>query len=108
MNTEERLQNYLTNAPRNWSQCVPSITCEDGFMMSVQASEHHYCHPRINHGPWEKVEVGFPSKIEPLLWDYAEDRGDLTSTVYPYVPTKLVAAVIEVHGGFSVQNDPPP
>ena len=50
-------------------------------------------------GPWVEVEVGFPSVVEPLLFEYAESPGRWTDTVYPYVPIELVASVIEVHGG---------
>jgi len=80
------------------------VVCRDGFSMSVQASTGHYCSPRNDEGPWETVEVGFPSAIEPLLWDYADEPGKLTDTVYGYVPIELVAAVIEVHGGLVEQE----
>ena len=76
-----------------------TIECRDGFRMSVQASEHHYCSPRTNEGPWDEVEVGFPSAVEPLLWKYADEPGNWTETVYGYVPIELVAAVVELHGG---------
>lgn len=72
--------------------------------MSVQASRTHYCSPRSDVGPWQSVEIGFPSRIEPLLWQYAESPGEWTNTVYGYVPVELVAAVIEVHGGFASQT----
>ena len=81
----------------------PTITramvCKDGFSMSVQASDRHYCFPLNNTGPWSKVEVGYPSIVEPLLWEYAESPWQWTDTVYPRVPVEVVAAVIEVHGG---------
>ena len=69
--------------------------------MSVQAGMYHYCSPQNDVGPWTTVEVGFPSKIEPILWEYAEEPGKWTDTVYPKVPIEVVAAVIEVHGGFA-------
>lgn len=69
--------------------------------MSVQAGVNVYSIPSSNVGPWTHVELGYPSQIEPLLWDYAEAPGSWTDTVYPRVPVELVAAVIEVHGGFS-------
>ena len=47
------------------------------------------------------VEVGFPSQIEPLLWEYAEEPGRWKDTVYPYTPIEIVAAVIELHGGIN-------
>ena len=80
------------------------VVCGDGFSMSVQASSMHYCSPKNDEGPWETVEVGFPSAIEPLLWDYADEPGAWTNTVYGYVPIELVATVIEVHGGLVEQE----
>lgn len=80
---------------------LPAIECVDGFRMSVQASENHYCSPRDAFGPWTHLEVGFPSQVEPLLWPYAEDPGEWKGTVYIRVPIELVAAVVELHGGFS-------
>lgn len=80
---------------------LPAIECADGFRMSVQASENHYCSPRDAFGPWTHLEVGFPSQVEPLLWPYAESPGEWTDTVYIRVPIELVAAVVELHGGFS-------
>jgi len=98
----EQLNEWLTNARRGMSTVRPPVVCRDGFMMSVQVSEGHYCSPRGNTGPWTHVEVGYPNRIEPLLWDYAESPGRWTDTVYPGVPVEVVAAVIEVHGGFAV------
>lgn len=77
------------------------IVCNDGFSMSVQANQFAYCTPRDDEGPWTEVEVGFPSKIEPLIWEWAEEPGLWTETVYPWVPIEVVAAVVEVHGGLS-------
>lgn len=96
---EKNLQAYLmTRAPDTWRP-LPQIVCADGFQMSVQASRHNYCEPRADKGPWISVEIGFPSKIEPLLWEYAEGGAHWTETVYGYVPIQLAAAVIECHGG---------
>lgn len=86
------------------SGLLPALVCRDGFKMSVQASEYHYCEPRTDEGPWTHVEVGFPSWIEPLLWPYAESPAKWTDSVYPGVPVELVAAVVELHGGFGVQK----
>ena len=80
---------------------IPLLTCADGFEMSVQASKFHYCEPRVNAASdgYTKVEVGFPSKEEPLLTPYAEDPNHLTDTVYGYVPAEVVLQVILKHGG---------
>lgn len=108
MNIEEQLQQYLAQ-PRSGFGNLPRITCNDGFNLSVQASRNHYCRPRSDKGPWTEVEVGYPSVVEPLLFDHAEvsTYPDYTQQVYPYTPVSVVAAVIEVHGGFSSCNPSP-
>jgi hypothetical protein len=77
---------------------TPAVRCKDGFRMSVQASEGHYCSPRSNECAYTEVEVGYPSEVEPLLTPYAEGD-DLTNTIYGYVPVEVVEAVIAKHGG---------
>jgi hypothetical protein len=80
----------------------PVITCADGFRLSVQASEYHYCTPRDNDGPWLSMEVGFPSE-RPEPWEtwgqYAEEPNEPTQTVYGRVPVDVIDALIESHGG---------
>ena len=97
------INRWLINAPRRRSTIRPPIVCRDGFRMSVQASSNHYCSPREDEGPWTHVEVGYPNRVEPLLWEWAEVKGDWTDTVYPRVPVEVVAAVVELHGGFGEQ-----
>jgi len=74
------------------------ITCKDGFSVSVQASAFTYCLPRDNNGPYEEVELGFPSEADALITPYSESD-DLTGTVYPYVDVEVVKALINKHGG---------
>lgn len=78
---------------------VVPITCKDGFGMSVQASEFHYCTPRENTGPYVNFEVGYPSEPEELIIKYAEDPKDPTGTVYGWVPVEVIDQVIAKHGG---------
>lgn len=75
-----------------------AIMCQDGFVVSVQASRFHYCTPRENlpiGKQYEEFELGYPSEQEPLLDEYSCD-----STVFACVPAEVVDAVIEKHGGF--------
>lgn len=95
------LNSYIMRHRSQGLRVVPPIQCTDGFTMSVQANDSCYCSPRSNVGPWETVEIGFPNRLEPLLFEYAETKGDWTGTVYGWVPIALVAAVIELHGGSS-------
>lgn len=43
------------------------IICNDGFNMSVQGSQFHYCSPRKNQNWYNSMEVGFPSEKEELM-----------------------------------------
>ena len=83
------------------------VVCADGFTMSVQASENHYCSPRANGAEviYGRVEIGYPSEREPEFDEYVEDLSqdgkdiDWTGSVYGWVPADIVALVIAKHGG---------
>ena len=79
------------------------VKCADGFSVSIQASENHYCTPRIDGAyiEYENVELGFPSDDESLIEEYSEMMEDttLTQSVYPYVPAEIVKKVLDKHGG---------
>ena len=91
---------YLLNGEYQHRALAPQIECKDGFRMSVQASDGHYCKPRENDCDfYSSVEVGFPSALEDLLMPFAEDPSNPTETVYGWVPEQIVNAVIEKHGG---------
>lgn len=76
-----------------------TVVCADGFTMSVQANRTAYSSPRNDIGPYETVEVGYPSQPEEIIAGYAEESEKQTNTVYPYVPSHLVSLVIAKHGG---------
>ena len=81
------------------------VVCADGFTMSVQASENHYCSPRADGAEviYGRVEIGFPSEHEPEFDEYVEQLEDATinwtGSVYGGVPADIVALVIAKHGG---------
>lgn len=75
------------------------IKCADGFTVSIQASEMHYCDPRDNKGPYVSVELGYPTQEEPLIIDFAEEMEKPTQTVYGYVDVGIVVAMVNKHGG---------
>jgi len=75
---------------------IPPITCADGFEISVQASEFHYCTPRDNQGPWTDVECGYPNGPVPSLEPHRDGED---SPVFGWVPVTLVEELIERHGG---------
>lgn len=92
-----QLQALLTKKISTYN--IERINCPDGFSVSVQASECHYCSPRVTDANfWTQVELGYPSEVV-LEWiEYAEDRDDPTNTVYGYVPVEIVAQALINHG----------
>lgn len=77
----------------------PKVVCNDGFSISIQASETHYCEPRQSKiSNYKSVELGFPSAEEELISEYAEDD-DLTNTVYGWVPVEIVDQLLKKHKG---------
>ena len=84
-----------------------TIVCKNGFSMSVQASETNYCEPRNNIGPYASVEIGYPSKREELIMQWAEDPGNPTETVYGWVPSEIIWDVILKNDGYAEGELPP-
>lgn len=76
---------------------VGAIECADGTSLSVQASASHYCDPRDNDGPWDALEVGYPSAPPPASWDVHQDGAG--SSIYACVPVRLIQEFIAAHGG---------
>ena len=85
------------------SRQVRPITCVSGLTFSAQASVAHYCLPRNGTGPWEEVEVGFPSERVEEFMAYADNPDNPTDTVYGWVPVEVVEAVVNNHGGIVEQ-----
>jgi hypothetical protein len=84
----------------------PYVKCKDGFGISIQASDGHYCTPRVNGDViYEEVELGYPNMEDELIAEYAEDPDDLTDTVYGWVPVDIVNQLIEKHGGIVESNE---
>ena len=84
-----------------------AVVCADGFSMSVQASKGSYCRPKNDTGPYESVEVGYPSSYDYFLQPHAEDPDNPTGTVYGWVPADTVMMCIVAHGGM-VDGELPP
>ena len=84
-----------------------TVVCADGFRVSIQASESHYSIPRVDNAErYTEVELGYPSQVDQLIIDYAEDETNPTATVYGYVPSDIVYALLTKHGGV-VEGDVP-
>ena len=90
------------------SSRLPQIHCTDGFSMSVQVGYSLYCTPKKVAKRYSEVEIGYPSRDEPLIYKYAESFYDpdedfkYTDTVYPYVPVGIVNKVLKKHGGIDM------
>tara|TARA_R110000751_G_scaffold305649_1_gene422383 strand:- start:620 stop:1264 length:645 start_codon:yes stop_codon:yes gene_type:complete len=87
----------------------PLLRCADGFTMSVQASERHYCTPLNDTGPYTEIEIGFPNMLEPLLIPFQDEPtyNAPTESVYCYVPVEIIDEVIAKHGGLIEGTLPP-
>ncbi len=84
---------------------LPKLKAADGFTVSCQASETHYCSPRDAFGPYYNVELGFPNMPMPELAKYIEGEDPMeTKTVWGYVPMKKVAEVLQSHGGLLLED----
>lgn len=78
------------------------LELNDGTQLSIQASQGHYCSPRItleDYKDYSEFEIGFPTKEVECLIPYAEDSSDPTGTVYGYVPKTILEEAIESCGG---------
>jgi len=110
-----------------------NIICVDGFKFSVQASEGHYCEPRINQNlvtdfytdytgikeydekvmnvHYTHLECGYPSVKEDLLMPYLDcydpDDSNDWNYIYITVPARVVMDVIIKHGGITSGSLPP-
>jgi len=111
-NPVNHFENIVNNAPeardekyihhRSSSSCVMKyIELPGDKKLSVQASEHTYCRPCDNEGPYTHVEVGYPKGVHlPDSWEeYADgccDSDDWRdSNIFGHVPVELVRQLIE-------------
>ena len=80
-----------------------NVVCADGFKVSIQASELHYCSPKVSglNVIYTLVELGFPNEEEELIAKWQENPRSERPTydVYPYVPAEVVSMMIAKHGG---------
>lgn len=81
----------LENRLRGCLWTSKHIECKDGFSISVQASEIHFCTPRNNKGPWTHFELFFNKG------EYSDlcDSFDISS----HTPLSVVESIIKEHGG---------
>jgi hypothetical protein len=109
----ERLQKHLSGEAKEiapglfFKDVRPPIKCRAGGSLSVQASRHHYCHPREDAGPYTQVEImvlGGITGVVMLLAEY-HDGGPIASddnpnmSVFGFVPIEKAAMLISMNGG---------
>ena len=107
MESQMTIQEFLVKSrkPRPMGlEIRPRIVCNDGFSMSVQASQGAYCEPREDTGDYISCEIGYPSEKEYMIMMFAEDRNTPTATVYARVPVELIDLVITKHGGINIER----
>lgn len=100
MTVKEWLANTIKIKSTGIQEVRPRLFCNDGYSVSVQDSECHYCYPRLNGlQSYDKVELGFPSEKDELIDEYGGYGSDRVGTIYGYVPIEIVEKLIEKHGG---------
>lgn len=113
--TRQDLQNFLKDTYKiAYSNIItvlhkrPRLRCNDGFSVSLQASQDHYCSPRINldDGEYTEVELGYPSQPEEMLrpYIYYIENDDLTKAAFEYVPIDIIVEIIKKHNGINYEE----
>ena len=100
-------QNSFKYYAGSTGQTTKALILKTGLVLSIQASDQHYCWPRetMDYGLYESFEIGFPSyKVESLM-PYAEDATQPTETVYINVPRSVIKKLIAKHGGIVGTSD---
>ncbi len=85
----------------------PMVICNDGFELSIQASNGHYCEPcENNRVDYISVELGNVSEETPELSDYEEvgNEDELRKRVYGFVPRTIVEEILRKHGGINKEK----
>lgn len=101
------IQSRLHGTPLQRSGCIKTLArfhCNDGFSLSVQASEIHASTPARRTGPYSHVECGCLSDAVPALMPYRvpEDGVRAQDLIYRYVPIEVLFSVLTRHGGLRV------
>jgi len=98
--TKTNLQQWFLSTGSTDQVVHPSVICNDGTTLSVQASQYHYCSPRVNkdgrNARYYQVEVFCVSTAVPESW---LEFGDNVDNPFAYIPTTMVEEFIDLHGG---------
>lgn len=101
MTINEFLQKYRRHCEFYEKMCYtrPRVRCADGYTVSVQAGYGIYSIPRRDAESYTKVELGYPSRMDKSIIEYAATPGSPTNTIYAYVPVEEVDDLLKRHGG---------
>jgi len=98
--TKTNLQQWFLSTEYFSGTVHPYIICNDGTTLSVQASQYHYCSPRVDkemcNARYYQVEVFCVSTEVPESW---LEFGDNVDNPFAYIPTTMVEEFIDLHGG---------
>ena len=119
-------KNHGYKKPLNENYRRQRVEFANGSTVSIQANSFAYCQPQNNEGPYEEVELGYPSDnciLPKLLLKYQEnsnyggmddygtpvesEMSKPEDSVFPYVPANIVKKLIRLNGGV-VGGDVPP
>jgi hypothetical protein len=103
---------------RKFKPMYDRIEFNNGGKVSIQASSTHYSEPRNDEGPYNRVEIGYPTRntripksmlrfIEQGLNHREDGELDPYDNVYPYVPASIVRKLIQMNGGVKSGEVPP-
>ena len=93
---------WAYRGPEKASNIFPRIECADGLNFSAQGHCGAYSAPRDDFADsYDSVEIGFPSERVEEFMPYIDGGpdSDPLESVYGWVPTEIVEAVIAKHGG---------
>lgn len=91
------INDYLRDNP---GRVRKAIRTKRGRLLSVQASDGHYCSPRANTGPYCSVEVMVCEGPHPRAFIRSNGGQRNADGVYAFVPVSVVEDVINrVDGG---------
>lgn len=93
----QRVASLLGNVKEGW-QTASALRCENGLLLSVQASASHRCSPRVDSGPWAMFEVQVVEKGAGTLPMEAEGIFSVASDGIATLPARLILEILEKAG----------
>jgi hypothetical protein len=87
------------------------VVFNNGGSISMQASNMNYSNPQDNEGPYNSIELGYPSKGTELPQDVLDHweniNNDPHTSIFAYVPAEAIKKLIDANGGIKSGDVPP-